>query len=128
MKDELFSQKILGDGIAIIPTNGEIVAPSSESIIMTTKTNHAIGIRTEDGIELLIHCGLDTVQLAGRYSETLVQEGEQVTAGQLLLKMDLTSIQTAGYDTITPIIVTNSADITKLTNLAPKALQHSIHC
>ncbi|WP_233724049.1 PTS sugar transporter subunit IIA [Listeria ivanovii] len=118
----------MGDGIAIIPTNGEIVAPSSGSIIMTTKTNHAIGIRTEDGIELLIHCGLDTVQLAGRYSETLVQEGEQVTAGQLLLKMDLTSIQTAGYDTITPIIVTNSADITKLTNLAPKALQHSIHC
>ncbi|AIS63940.1 glucose PTS transporter subunit IIA [Listeria ivanovii] len=110
IKDELFSQKILGDGIAIMPTNGEIVSPSSGHVIMTTKTSHAIGIQTDDGVELLIHCGLDTVQLAGRYFETLVQEGEQVTAGQPLLKMDLTSIQTAGYDTITPIIVTNSAD------------------
>lgn len=110
IQDELFSQKILGDGIAIMPADGEIIAPSSGSIIMTTKTNHAIGIRTDEGVELLIHCGLDTVQLAGRYLETLVQEGEQVTAGQPLLKMDLTAIQAAGYDTITPIIVTNSAD------------------
>ncbi|MBF2641783.1 glucose PTS transporter subunit IIA [Listeria seeligeri] len=110
IQDELFSQKILGDGIAIMPADGEIIAPSSGSIIMTTKTNHAIGIRTDEGVELLIHCGLDTVQLAGRHLETLVQECEQVTAGQPLLKMDLTAIQAAGYDAITPIIVTNSAD------------------
>lgn len=110
IKDEAFAQGLLGAGVGIIPTVGELVAPFDGTIVTVFPTKHAIGIISETGMELLIHVGLDTVQLKGEGYETFVAQGDQVKRGQKLLSFDIAKITAAGYSVETPIIVTNSAD------------------
>lgn len=105
--DQVFSQKMMGDGFAIDPTSGEVVSPVDGIVAMVFGTKHAIGINTEDGLEILIHFGIDTVKLNGEGFECLVSQGEKVKAGQLLLKVDIDEIEEKVPSIITPIIFTN---------------------
>ena len=107
VKDEAFASGTLGDGIAIVPEEGCVAAPFDGTVTMVFDTGHAVGLTSDDGVELLIHIGLDTVKLNGKYFEKLVANNEKVTAGQPLIRFDLKAIQEAGYDVTTPVIVTN---------------------
>lgn len=107
VKDEAFASEALGKGVAIVPEEGCVVAPFDGTVTMVFDTGHAVGLTSEDGVEMLIHIGLDTVKLNGKYFEKLVTNNEKVTAGQPLIKFDLAAIKEAGYDVTTPVIVTN---------------------
>lgn len=105
--DQVFAGKMMGDGFAIVPSEGMVVSPVNGKIINLFPTKHAIGILSEGGLEILIHVGIDTVNLKGQGFETLVAENDQVTKGQPLLKMDLDYIKEHAKSTITPIVFTN---------------------
>lgn len=122
--DPVFSSGAMGDGLAIKPTKNEVVAPVDGSIVMTTPSKHAIGIRSNSGIEILIHVGMDTVQLNGEHFELLVQDGDAITAGQPLLRFDAEAIEQAGYSTVTPVIITNHAEFNELIKTTDKPVAH----
>ena len=107
VKDEVFSQKILGDGIAVVPAKGELYAPADGTIESVFDSKHAISMTTDAGVELLMHIGMDTVKLDGKGFVPQVKNGDTVKKGQLLMKFDIDAIKAAGFDTTTPIIVTN---------------------
>lgn len=108
VKDEAFASGALGDGIAIEPTDGELVAPADGEISSTFETHHAIGMTTTDGAELLMHIGIDTVKLGGKHFTYLVNEGDKVKKGQALIRFELEEIRKAGYPLTTPVIVCNT--------------------
>lgn len=108
--DAVFASGAMGKGIAIDPLDGILVSPAKAEVTLVFPTKHAIGLRTENGAELLIHIGMDTVSLAGKGFESFVQVGDVVEAGQKLLEFDLHQIKAADLPVITPIIVTNTAD------------------
>ncbi|MCO4465358.1 beta-glucoside-specific PTS transporter subunit IIABC [Streptococcus infantarius] len=108
--DEVFASGAMGKGIAIDPADGTVVAPAAGEITLVFPTGHAIGMRTENGAEILIHVGMDTVSLEGNGFNTLVKVGDKVQAGQKLLEFDLDTIRKANLPVISPIIVTNSSD------------------
>ncbi|MBA1433883.1 beta-glucoside-specific PTS transporter subunit IIABC [Bombilactobacillus bombi] len=108
IKDEVFSSGAMGQGVAIEPTVGEVVAPADATVQMVFPTGHAIGLVTDDGAEILIHIGMDTVQLDGKGFETLVKKDDHVTSGQLLVKFDIETIKQANLEVTTPIIITNT--------------------
>lgn len=108
--DSTFSSGIMGKGIAIKPKNGRLYSPCDGEVIATFKSKHAIGLLTKDDIEILIHIGIDTISLEGKYFENYVSKGTKVNKGDLLAEFDLEKIVAAGYDPIVMIIVTNSAD------------------
>ena len=108
--DEVFASGAMGKGIAIDPADGTVVAPAAGEITLVFPTGHAIGMCTENGAEILIHVGMDTVSLAGKGFNTFVQVGDKVDAGQKLLEFDLATIREANLPVISPIVVTNSAD------------------
>ncbi|MFM0877397.1 beta-glucoside-specific PTS transporter subunit IIABC [Streptococcus suis] len=108
--DAVFASGAMGKGIAIDPLDGILVSPAKAEVTLVFPTKHAIGLRTENGAELLIHIGMDTVSLAGKGFESFVQVGDRVEAGQKLLEFDLHQIKAADLPVITPIIVTNTAD------------------
>lgn len=114
VKDPTFSDEILGKGVAIKPFDGRVVAPCDGVVSMVFDTKHALSITTEHGAELLIHIGLDTVNLKGKFFEAKVNAGEHVKAGTLLLEFDLEKIREEGYDTICPIVVCNSQDFSSV--------------
>ncbi|WP_181899364.1 beta-glucoside-specific PTS transporter subunit IIABC [Lachnotalea glycerini] len=106
--DEVFAKEIMGKGVAIIPISEEVVAPIKAEVTTLFPTNHAIGLTSEEGLEILIHIGLDTVNLGGKYFETFVKVGDKVQPGDKLIKFDRKAIIKDGFDITTPIIVTNS--------------------
>lgn len=108
--DPIFSEGMMGKGLAIQPENYEIKAPIDGTISMVAVSKHAIGITSSDGIELLIHVGLDTVKLNGKGFYLLVSENEKVKIGQPILKFDASYIKEQGYDIITPVLITNSSE------------------
>lgn len=108
VKDEAFASGALGKGVAIEPTNGKVFSPVKGEVTVLFPTHHAIGIKSDEGVEVLIHIGMDTVQLDGKGFDPQVKVGDRVGAGQLLIECDLDIIRDAGYSTVTPIIVTNS--------------------
>ncbi|XOJ01811.1 beta-glucoside-specific PTS transporter subunit IIABC [Paenibacillus polymyxa] len=110
VNDEAFSQEAMGKGMAIRPSKGQVVAPFDGTVETVFRTKHSIGLRSVEGIEILIHIGIDTVKLKGQYFNVVVQEGDTVKHGQLLIEFDMEAIEKAGYDTTTPVIVTNSGD------------------
>lgn len=115
VKDEVFAGGALGKGAAIIPEDGKICAPCDGVVSLVYPTGHAIGIQSENGVELLIHIGMDTVTLEGKCFDIKVKQGQQVKAGELLIEADLEGIRSAGLDTTTPIVVTNVDDYVDIT-------------
>jgi len=110
--DDAFAQKVLGDGIAIRPQSGQVVAPCNARVETLIDSHHAIGLSCDNGAELLIHVGLNTVNLQGQHFRPLVKEGDVVKAGTPLLEFDKEAIERAGYDLTTPVLVINSDEFT----------------
>ena len=110
VKDEAFASGVLGNGIAIEPSDGELVAPADGEISSTFETHHAVGMTTADGAELLMHIGIDTVKLGGKHFTYLVNEGDKVKKGQPLIRFELEAIKAEGYPVTTPLIVCNTDD------------------
>lgn len=108
VRDEVFSSGAMGKGIAIMPSEGVVYAPFDGEVVTIFQSKHAIGLRSDSGVEVLIHVGLDTVQLEGQHFESHVENGQRVKEGDVLVTFDLEAIAKAGYDTITPVIVTNT--------------------
>lgn len=113
--DTVFSTGMLGKGVAIIPSEGKLTAPADGEITVAFPTGHAIGMMTTSGVEILMHIGLDTVELEGQFFTVHKQVGDQVKRGDTLVEFDLAAIKEAGYETITPVIVTNTAQFAEVT-------------
>ncbi|MBN3066897.1 PTS glucose transporter subunit IIA [Pectobacterium brasiliense] len=122
INDDVFSQGLLGQGVAIIPDKGEVVAPVSGEIITFLESKHAVGIRTDNGLELLIHVGLDTVNLNGKHFTGHIKPGDRVNAGDRLISFDLHEITRLGYDPITPVVIINSDDYASVVCTAPQPI------
>ncbi|EGD56391.1 N-acetylglucosamine-specific PTS transporter subunit IIBC [Gordonia neofelifaecis] len=110
--DKTFASGMMGPGLAIVPTSGEVVAPADATVVTVFPTGHAVGLRLTDGTEVLIHVGLDTVKMKGDGFEPLVKAKDEVTAGQPLINVDLAKIEAAGYPTVTPVVVMNDKTAT----------------
>ena len=110
MPDEAFSGKVLGEGAAVEPTEGRLYAPCDGRVETVFDTRHAINLVSAEGAEILLHIGIDTVKLGGKFFEAHVTEGQEIRKGDLLITFDIEEIKKAGYKTITPIIVCNSED------------------
>lgn len=115
VNDPTFSENILGEGVAVIPEEGKIYAPCDGKIEMVFDTLHAVNMVSNFGTEILIHVGLDTVKLKGEGYESHVTQGQEVKQGDLLLTVDLEKLKSAGYDTITPMIICNTDDYASVT-------------
>ena len=111
-KDPTFAAEILGKGVAIEPSKGEVRAPFDGTV--STLMGHAVGLEGKNGVEILIHVGIDTVQLGGKHYKAHCTEGQEVKKGDLLMEFDIAAIQEEGYRTITPVVVTNSDDYTEV--------------
>lgn len=112
--DPTFSQKMMGDGLAIVPTEGEVVSPVDGEIVQFFHTKHAIGIRSLSGAEILIHVGLETVSMNGEGFEGHVKEGDKVKAGDKLITFNIDLIKEKAADIITPIVITNGENVESL--------------
>lgn len=120
VNDEVFSQKMLGDGVAIIPTDEIFCAPISGTISKIFSTNHAFSIRNDEGVEVLVHIGLDTVELRGEGFERLAGEDGRVKAGDAVIRADLNYLQAQGKEIVTPVVITDrgkSKSISKNTGI-----------
>ena len=109
IEDDVFSSGMLGQGIAIEPTDGQVLSPVDGVVTSVFPTKHAIGVTSDDGVEILIHIGMDTVSLNGEGFESFVKQNDRVQKGDLMLRVDLDKIKAAGFSVITPIVVTNSS-------------------
>lgn len=114
VNDETFSQGLLGEGFAIISEDGKYVAPFNGVVTMIFPTKHAIGLLSDNGVEVLIHIGLDTVELNGQYFESYVEKGQKIKTGDLLIKVEIEKVKALGYDLTTPVIVTNASQYKKI--------------
>lgn len=114
VKDDTFAAGVLGNGIAIEPSDGKVYAPFDGKVETVPDSHHALGLCSDSGVELLIHVGLETVRLEGEHFTLHVKEGQSIHKGELLLEFDLKAISDAGFDTTTPVIVTNSDDYTSI--------------
>lgn len=123
VKDEAFSSGALGKGLAIEPDEGVLYAPADGTVSALFPTGHAIGLTTETGLELLMHVGMDTVQLDGKGFKAFVEAGEAVKQGQKLLEFDMKLISEAGYSLVTPVLVTNSDDFEKVETSGEERVQ-----
>lgn len=123
VNDTVFSTGVMGKGFAIAPTEGKVIAPFSGKVSMVFETKHAIGLRSDNGVEVLIHIGLDTVNLKGEHFNVLIKEGDTIETGQLLVEFDLEALKALGYDTIIPFIVTNESEFA---TVIPKLSSDSI--
>ncbi|HFR3338936.1 TPA: beta-glucoside-specific PTS transporter subunit IIABC [Streptococcus suis] len=123
VNDAVFSTGVMGNGFAIVPTEGKVFAPFAGKVTMVFETKHAIGLRSDNGVEVLVHIGLDTVNLKGEHFNVRIKEGDTIEAGQLLVEFDLEKLKELGYDTIIPFIVTNGAEFAQVT---PKLSSDSI--
>lgn len=110
VKDETFASEMMGKGVAIKPIEGKVVSPISGTVETIFKTKHAIGLRSSDGVEVLIHVGIDTVQLEGKHFTSYINDGDKVKVGDTLIEFDMEAIKKEGYELITPVIVTNTID------------------
>lgn len=110
--DPTFSEGMLGDGIAINPTDGKVCAPCDATVDMMFTTGHAVSLVADCGAEILIHVGLETVSLEGKYFTVHAKNGDKVKKGQLLIEVDLEAVKAAGFNTVTPMLVCNSSEYT----------------
>ncbi|MCM8709439.1 beta-glucoside-specific PTS transporter subunit IIABC [Clostridium sp. SYSU_GA19001] len=110
VNDEVFSKELAGKGIAIVPTNNKVVSPVDGKVSLMFPTKHAVGITSNNGVELLIHIGIDTVKLEGKFFESFVKVGDEIKKGDLLIKFDKESIEKEGYDLTTMFVVSNTSE------------------
>ncbi|MGO4236932.1 beta-glucoside-specific PTS transporter subunit IIABC [Pseudarthrobacter sp. YAF2] len=122
VQDKVFASGAMGKGLGIVPAGGHIYSPVTGTIKAAMKTGHAFGIKSDDGVEVLVHIGIDTVQMQGRGFEAKVTRGEQVRAGDLLAVVDLDAVASAGYDTTTLVMVTNTAQLSDVNPVTEGAL------
>lgn len=108
VNDPTFAAEIMGKGIAIEPSSGRVVAPVNGVIAAIFNTNHAIAINSDDGAEILIHIGIDTVNLGGKYFNPHIKQGDRVSIGDLLVEFDVNGIKSEGYDVVTSVIIANT--------------------
>ena len=123
VQDEAFSNCILGDGVAVEPSEGRLYAPADAVVDNLFETRHAIGLVTGEGVELLLHIGINTVELGGKYFEAHVEEGQKVKKGDLLISFDMDAVKAAGYLCTTPMIVCNTDDYQSVEPVAKGAIQ-----
>ncbi|CCK85445.1 PTS family glucose porter, IIA component [Lactobacillus equicursoris DSM 19284 = JCM 14600 = CIP 110162] len=123
VNDDVFSQKMLGDGFAVKPSEGEVVSPISGTISTLFPTKHAIGVKTPEGLEVLIHLGLDTVELKGEPFDVQVAQGDSVKAGQKLADMDLKKITDSGLDDTVMVVYTNMDLLKEVKDVDPKPVK-----
>lgn len=123
VNDPTFAQEMIGKGIAVKPTDGKIYSPVNGTVSMIFPTLHAVGLQSEEGVELLVHVGIDTVNLKGEGFKGHVQMGDTVKMGDLLLEADLDAIKNAGYDTVIPVVVTNTPDFKSIEGGTGKSVQ-----
>jgi PTS system beta-glucosides-specific IIC component len=124
VKDEAFSSGAMGQGLGIEPTEGKVYAPIDGEITTFFPTGHAIGITSDNGIEILIHVGMDTVELNGKGFTPKKKQGDRVTKGELMLEFDMNLIKEAGYSTVTPMIITNSDEFADIIPAEPGSITH----
>lgn len=124
VKDKTFADEIIGKGAAIIPSEGKLVSPFDGVVEMVFATKHAIGLKSNNGCEVLIHIGLDTVKLEGKYFDVLVKEGQEIKKGMPLIHFDIDAMKNEGYDLTTPIVITNVDQYEKIDTIA----QGNIEC
>lgn len=122
--DPAFAAEAMGKGIAVEPAEGRIVAPFAGTVTVAFKKKHALAVVSDQGLEVLVHVGMDTVKLDGEHFTSYIQEGDRVSAGQLLLEFDIARIREAGYSTITPVIVTNTFDYSDIIPLQQTIVTH----
>ena len=122
VNDPTFAEEMLGKGAAVIPEEGKIYAPADGEIGMVFDTLHAVSMTTDFGAEILIHIGLDTVKMKGDGFTGHVKAGDHVKKGDLLLEVDLEKVKTAGYDTITPVLVCNTPDYASVEGIQADAV------
>ncbi|WP_017548976.1 PTS sugar transporter subunit IIA [Salinicoccus carnicancri] len=109
--DPVFAEKMMGEGFGIDPSHGEVVAPVDGVIMQVFPTNHAIGIKTDNGVEVLIHIGLETVAMEGKGFEGFVSEGDRIEVGDKLVTFDIDLVKEEANSTISPVIITNSDEL-----------------
>jgi glucose-specific phosphotransferase system IIA component len=119
--DPVFSDRILGDGAAVIPESGTILSPVAGTVTNIAETLHAFGITTTDGLEVLIHIGINTVELKGAGFRCRVKEGDAVNPGDPLCDVDFEGIKLAGYETCTPVLITNMDRVKKVSAVTGNA-------
>ena len=118
VNDPVFSSEAMGKGCAVIPSEGKVFAPFDGTIVGLLDSHHAVGMESENGLEILIHVGMDTVKLGGKHFTCHIEDGQQVKKGQLLLEFDMDAIKAEGYEIVTPVIITNSDEFTEITTEA----------
>lgn len=124
VNDQVFSAKLMGDGAAVVPTDGTIYAPVDGTVMIAYETKHAYGIKSDDGAEVLIHIGLDTVNLKGQHFESFVKQGQHVNKGDKLGVVDLKAVKKAGYDTTVMVVITNTAEYANVSRISDAADKH----
>lgn len=122
VEDEVFSQKILGEGAAVEPSEGKLYAPCDGKIDSVFDTKHAVNMVSSEGVEILLHIGIDTVKLGGQYFEAHVSDGQEVKKGDLLISFDMDKIKAAGYKVTTPIIIGNTDDYASVEPVAQNSV------
>lgn len=118
VNDSVFASEAMGKGCAVIPTEGKVYAPFDGTIVGLLDSHHAVGMESENGIEILIHVGMDTVKLNGKHFTCHIEDGQHVKCGQLLLEFDIDAIKKEGYEVVTPVVITNSDEFTEITTEA----------
>ena len=122
VNDPTFAEEMLGKGMAIKPSAGRVGAPCDATVDMMFETGHAVSLTTEGGVEMLIHVGIDTVNLQGKHYTVHCKAGDKVKKGQLLIEFDRDAIAGEGYDTITPVVVCNSDDFAAFETVTGKTV------
>ncbi|MEH7418991.1 beta-glucoside-specific PTS transporter subunit IIABC [Neobacillus drentensis] len=123
VEDAAFSSEVMGKGVAIEPTEGKVVSPVNGVVTTLFRTKHAVGITSDNGVEILIHVGMDTVKLEGEHFTAHINQGDTVKAGDLLVEFDIAKIKAAGCEVTTPIIITNSGDYAEINPTAKEAIE-----
>ena len=114
VSDPTFSDEILGQGAAVIPSENQFISPVDGTVTTVFPTGHAVALTSSDGVEVLLHIGLDTVKLNGKHFTIHAEEGQQVKKGDLLLEADLEQIKAEGFDIITPVVICNSEEFSEI--------------
>ena len=121
--DDAFAGKMMGDGAVVTPTNPVVVAPEDGEVVFVFNTKHAIGFMTDSGVSVLMHIGIDTVNMKGEGFTGHVKQGDTVKAGDLMIEVDLDKVKEAGYNTIIPVIITNTPNFSAVEGLAGKEVK-----